>query len=66
MEAAGGDLTSIADQVRRAIAWVYRNAGSFGGDPARIHLYGHSSGAAPGPASQMITDLHAPLVFPPT
>ncbi len=42
---AGGDLTPMADQVRRAIAWVYRNAASFGGDAARIHLYGHSSGA---------------------
>ena len=42
---AGGDLMPMADQVRRAIAWVYRNAASFGGDPNRIHLYGHSSGA---------------------
>jgi arylformamidase len=42
---AGGDLMPMADQVRRAIAWVYRNAASFGGDPSRIHLYGHSSGA---------------------
>jgi arylformamidase len=43
--ATGGDLMPMADQVRRAIAWVYRNAASFGGDPNRIHLYGHSSGA---------------------
>jgi arylformamidase len=28
-----GDLTVIADQVRRGVAWVYRNARSFGGDP---------------------------------
>ena len=42
---AGGDLMPMAEQVRRAIAWVYRNAVSFGGDPNRIHLYGHSSGA---------------------
>ncbi len=42
---AGGDLMPMADQVRRAIAWIYRNAASFGGDPNRIHLYGHSSGA---------------------
>ncbi len=45
VEAAGGDLTPMADQVRRAIAWVHHNAASFGGDPGRIHLYGHSSGA---------------------
>jgi arylformamidase len=43
--ATGGDLMPMADQVRRAIAWVYRNAASFSGDPNRIHLFGHSSGA---------------------
>jgi arylformamidase len=43
-EAAGGDLRVIVDQVLRSIAWVYRNAASFGGDPARIYLGGHSSG----------------------
>src|SRR3984957_274623 len=42
---AGGDLMPMADQVRRVIAWSYRNAASFGGDPNRIHLFGHSSGA---------------------
>ncbi len=41
----GGDLNVLASQVRRAIAWVYRNAASFGGDPERIYLGGHSSGA---------------------
>jgi arylformamidase len=41
----GGDLEAMADQVRRGIAWVYRNAGSFGGDPDRLYLSGHSSGA---------------------
>jgi arylformamidase len=41
----GGDLLPIADQIRRAIVWVYRNAASFGGDPARLYLGGHSSGA---------------------
>jgi arylformamidase len=40
-----GDLQPIADQIRRAIVWVYRNAASFGGDPARLYLGGHSSGA---------------------
>ena len=42
---AGGSLFPIADQVRRAIAWVYRNAASFGGDPDRLYIGGHSSGA---------------------
>ena len=41
----GGDLFPIADQIRRAIAWTYRNAAGFGGDPNRIYLGGHSSGA---------------------
>ena len=41
----GGDLSAMADQVRRGIAWVHRNAKSFGGDPDRIYLSGHSSGA---------------------
>jgi arylformamidase len=26
------------------VAWVYRNAASFGGDPDRLHVCGHSSG----------------------
>ena len=41
---AGGSLTPMSDQVRRAVAWVYRNARSFGGDPGRIYVSGHSSG----------------------
>jgi arylformamidase len=41
----GGDLLPIANQIRRAIAWVYKNAASFGGDPHRLYLGGHSSGA---------------------
>jgi arylformamidase len=41
---AGGSLMPIADQVRRAVAWVYKNAASFGGDPNRLYLCGHSSG----------------------
>ena len=41
---AGGDLMPMADQVRRAVAWVYKNAESFGGDPNRIYVSGHSSG----------------------
>ncbi len=41
----GGDLVGMADQVRRGIAWVHRNARGFGGDPERLYLSGHSSGA---------------------
>ena len=41
----GGDLAAMAGQVRRGIAWVHSNAKSFGGDPDRIFISGHSSGA---------------------
>lgn len=39
-----GSLLPMAEQVRRGVAWVYQNAKSFGGDPDRIYLSGHSSG----------------------
>ena len=41
----GGSLMPMADQVRRAVAWAYRNARTFGGDPERLYVSGHSSGA---------------------
>jgi arylformamidase len=37
-------LSEMVAQVRRAVAWVYRNAPKFGGDPTRLHISGHSSG----------------------
>ncbi|HYS56875.1 MAG TPA: alpha/beta hydrolase [Burkholderiales bacterium] len=40
----GGNLLIMADQVRRAIAWVHRNAASFGGDANRVYVSGTSSG----------------------
>ena len=40
----GGNLMAMAEQVRRAVIWVYRNAESFGGDPERLYVSGHSSG----------------------
>jgi arylformamidase len=39
-----GDLMPMAQQCRSAVAWIYRNAASFGGDPTRIFVSGHSSG----------------------
>jgi arylformamidase len=41
---ANGDLGVMADQVRRAIVWVYKNADQFGGDRNRLYVGGHSSG----------------------
>ncbi len=37
-------LGEMVAQVRRAVAWVYENARKFDGDPAQIHISGHSSG----------------------
>jgi arylformamidase len=37
-------IDEIVRQTRAAVAWVYQNAGSFGGDPGRIHVAGHSAG----------------------
>jgi arylformamidase len=44
IDAAAGDLMMMARQVRSAVAWVYKNAARFGGDPGRLYLSGHSSG----------------------
>jgi arylformamidase len=45
VQECGGSLFPMAEQVRRSIAWVYRNAASFGGDPDRLYVGGHSSGS---------------------
>ena len=42
---ASGSLFPMAEQVRRAIAWVWRDAASFGGDRNRLYIGGQSSGA---------------------
>jgi arylformamidase len=39
-----GNIMIMADQVRRAIAWVHKNAASFGGDADRLYVSGTSSG----------------------
>ena len=38
------EIGEIVRQVRAAVAWTVRNAASFGGDPERIILSGHSAG----------------------
>jgi arylformamidase len=52
---SGGDLMPMIEQVRRGVAWAARNAASFGGDPDRIYITGHSSGAHLG-GCVLITD----------
>ena len=41
----GGDLRPIAEQARRVVAWLHANVGRLGGDPQRLSVSGHSSGA---------------------
>ncbi len=45
VEEAGGSLMPMAEQVRNAVAWVHRNAEHIAGDPSRLYVAGHSSGA---------------------
>ena len=45
VDQAGGDLFPMFQQVSRAIAWVWRNAESFGGDRNRLYISSHSSGS---------------------
>jgi hypothetical protein len=37
---AGGSLMPMANQVRRAVACIYKNAKSFGGDSIRLYELG--------------------------
>jgi arylformamidase len=37
-------IDEIVRQARSALVWVYKNAVSFGGDPERLHVAGHSAG----------------------
>ena len=68
-------LPAMIEQCREAVDWTVRNAASFGGDPDRVYLAGHSSGAhlascvllgdLPIKGALLISgmyDLHAPLL----
>lgn len=37
-------MDEITRQNRAALAWIWKNAAHFGGDPGRIHVTGHSAG----------------------
>ena len=60
----GGNLTMMAGQVRRALAWVHRNAKEFGGDASRLYVSGHSSGAHLAGAA-LVTDWQKDFDLPP-
>lgn len=68
-------LPVMIEQCREAVDWTVRHAASFGGDPDRVYLAGHSSGAhlascvllgdPPIKGALLISgmyDLHAPLL----
>ena len=38
-------LPGMGEQVLRALVWLQKNVAAHGGDPERIHIAGHSSGA---------------------
>jgi arylformamidase len=44
LEADNG-LAGMVHQVRKAIAWIYKNAKILNTDPRDLHIFGHSSGA---------------------
>jgi arylformamidase len=58
-----GNLMPMADQVRRAVAWIYKNAARFGGDPNHLYLSGHSSGAHLAGVA-LVTDWQKDFGFP--
>lgn len=60
---AGGSIMPMADQVRRAIAWVHANAARFGGDRSRIYVGGQSSGGHLA-AVALTTDWHKDFGLP--
>jgi arylformamidase len=64
IKAAGGDLRVMADQVRRGVAWAYKNAATYDGDPDRFYIGGHSSGGHLCGVT-LVTDWHKDFGLPP-
>jgi len=56
-------MDDLVSQCRAAVAWVWRNAGDFGGDPDRIFVHGKSSGAHLA-AMMAVTDWPAEIGLP--
>jgi arylformamidase len=55
----------MAEQVRRSIAWTYKNAARFDGDPDRLYIGGHSSGGHLCGVA-LVTDWQKDFGLPPT
>lgn len=53
------------EDVRRIVAWTYENIKSYGGDPARIFIGGHSAGAILSATVAVRSDWTARLSLPP-
>jgi arylformamidase len=64
VDEAKGDLRPMADQIRRGIAWAYKNAASLKGDPKRFYVGGHSSGGHLA-AVAVVTDWQKDFGLPP-
>jgi arylformamidase len=60
----GGNLMTMVEQLRRAVIWIWKNADSFGGDPERIYVSGHSSGGHLA-AALLTTDFLSNFDLPP-
>lgn len=54
-------IPQITLQMVQALAWIYRNAKKYGGDPSRIYVVGHSAG---GHLAAMLLDCLWPQVAP--
>ena len=65
VDAADGDLRVMAEQVRRAVAWTFKNAARFDGDPDRLYIGGHSSGGHLCGVA-LVTDWEKDFGLPPT
>lgn len=59
-----GTLDEMVGQVRTGVAWVWQNISAYGGDPQRLHLIGHSSGAHLA-AMTLVTDWARLYALPP-
>ena len=56
-------IPEMVEQVKRALAWIYGNAASFGGDRDRIHISAHSSGSHLAGVA-LLTDWHKEFGLP--